>query len=163
KLNRPKMTLPSKQDKVKIGQSPQQRLTEMGYVVQVMPGLGNDCALRTIYDQLVNRHSLAILDFGPFANYVRTHANLAFGSMIDILNNGTPMLNAVRGYLINVLHLYNDPAEVQLTINLWSAVGDGGLMQFDQVAETAPGADNLILMFYFNGVNHFDSLRGGPG
>ena len=118
--------------------------------------------MQTIYDQLVHRHGLNLGEFQPFANYVRTHANLAFGSMIDILNNGRQMLNAVRRYLVEVRQLYQAPADVQLTIDLWSAVGTAELMQFDQVAQTAPGATNLRLMFYFNGVNHFDSLRGGP-
>ncbi|MCU0433140.1 MAG: hypothetical protein MUC87_06790 [Bacteroidia bacterium] len=147
--------------KLELKKSPVSHLVELGYGFNAMSGYGNDCALNTIFHQLVHRHKLSLNDLKGFKNYIRHHAGFAFGSMIDILNNGSQLLEAVRNYLVYA-KVINQPGDVQLSINLWSAVEGSSLMQFNDVARTGDGNKKMVLVFYFNGVNHFDSLLGGP-
>lgn len=121
-----------------------------------MDGSGNDCAIQSAYHQLTTVHGLAVGDFVAFRDHVRTNAALAFGTMIDLLGNGGVFLAAIQGYL-NA----NVPAAAGggLRIDIWSATGDGGLMQFQDVAVHAAGPVRTLTI-YFNGVNHFDSIAG---
>lgn len=130
-------------------------LNELGFTRHKMDGTGNDCALNTIYDQLTRQG----LDLGNkyfFIAYLRLYARLAYGSMVDILNNGARLLETVNKYLIQ-----KGQGEQHLIIDVWSATHEGGLMNYYNVAKAGRGT-RRIMTFYFNGINHFDSLTGGP-
>lgn len=131
-------------------------LTTLGFTRHAQLGDENDCAIYTIFDQLNRVHGMGLTDFAGFRDHVRTRAAFAFGSMIDVLNNGQALLQAVQHYLVNVLHR---PAE-GLAIDVWAATAEGGLMEFQNVARAA-GPSTRVLTFYYNGINHFDSLTGG--
>ncbi|HEX9937556.1 MAG TPA: DUF4157 domain-containing protein [Longimicrobium sp.] len=143
----------------KKGATPLETLTALGFAHHPMAGDENDCAIYTLYDQLTRR-GIGLGTFQAFRDHLRNWPGVAaFGSMIDILNGGGALLAAVQDYLQNVMHA-NVPA---LTIDVWSATGDGGLMDFQGVASqpSPDGTAEEVLTFYFNGVNHFDSLTGG--
>jgi hypothetical protein len=130
-------------------------LGALGIVHHPMDGDDNECALNTIWDQLTRIHGL---DLGgnvdEFRDFVRARAGFAFGAMIDILNHGGALLLAVQAYLASKGLVHG------LVIDVWAATAQGHLMEFRDVA-AAGGAAPLVLNFYFDGVNHFDSLSGG--
>lgn len=133
-------------------------LIHLGFVRHPMGGDENDCAIRTLYDQL-RHHGQPVGGFKGFRDHVRVQPGVEdMGSMIDILNSGPALLAAVQSYYTDVLRLDAAPG---LVIDVWAATGEGGLMEYQDVAQ-APGDPRLVLTFYFNGVNHFDSLTGGP-
>jgi hypothetical protein len=143
------------------GGDPVQILTQLGFQHHSMPGSNLDCALYSIQHQLNANYNINITDFAAFSSYVRTKANLPFNSMIDVLNSGKAVLDAVVQYLLeNKLIIVG----VTLNLKIWSAVlGGGGVMEYNNVATSSgPGAP-LRLTLYYNGINHFDSLTGGPG
>jgi len=133
-----------------------QTLTSLGFTIHDQPGDANDCAIYTLYDQLTRVHGIAVGDFNPFRDYIRTNANFSFGAMIDILNNGQALLTAAANYLKNEKHL----TAVTLVLDAWSATAEGQVMEFANVASGGAG-DQKVVTFYYNGVNHFDSLTGG--
>jgi hypothetical protein len=139
------------------GADPLVTLAGLGFTRWPMGGDENDCAIRTLHDQL-QRRGYAI-GFEAFRDHVRQQPGVgAFGSMIDILNNGGALLAAVQDYIVNVLH---QPAPA-LAIDAWVATPDGALMEYQNVARrNGGGGGDLVMTFYFNGVNHFDSLTGG--
>lgn len=138
--------------------SPQELVGQLGFMHHPMSGNGNDCAIASIYDQLTRVHGLAVGDSRAFSTHVRTHAHLEFGTMIDVLNNGAALLGAVQGWLdTHVLAARGGG----LVLDVWSQTAENSLMEFQRVAAHA-GAGDRILRLYFNGVNHFDSLSGGP-
>jgi hypothetical protein len=141
----------------KVGDDPLVTLGHLGFTHHPQPGDENECALNTIYHQLTHRYGVDLGDIAAFRKHVREHAGFAFGAMIDILNNGQAMLAAVNDYIVNVLHL---PA-LHLIIDVWAATADGNLMDFEDVAQHGGGGVRRVLTFYYNGVNHFDSLSGG--
>ncbi|MEM7092503.1 MAG: hypothetical protein AAF567_05840 [Actinomycetota bacterium] len=147
---------PTKKSAKKRGdfQTSVERLSTLGFTRHPQPGDANDCAIHTLHHQLTTVHGLDVGDFAPFRDHVRTTAAFAFGSMIDILNNGAALLTAAQSYL------HGRGVDANLTINVWSGTGDGGLFQFNDVAHsgTIDDATPYALLFYFNGVNHFDSL-----
>ena len=131
-------------------------LTALGVVHHPMDGDDNECALNTIWDQLTRIHGLDLGgNIAEFRDFVRARAGFTFGAMIDILNNGAALLHAVQLYLIS-----KGVTAHGMVIDVWSATAQGHLMEFRDVAAT-PGAARLVLNFYFDGVNHFDSLSGG--
>lgn len=140
-------------------QDPIVTLQALGFTHHGMDGTDLDCALYSIQHQLALRHNIIIADFKEFATFVRKLANLNFGTMIDVLNNGGALLNAVVAYLVNKGLV---AANTALVLNVWSAVAGGGLMEFNNVATSARAARTLSLILYYNGVNHFDSLEGDP-
>jgi|GEM_PF-5736084 len=137
-----------------------QILTELGFQHHAMPGTGLNCALYSIQHQLQQLYGIQITDFEEFAQFVRSRANLAFGTMIDVLNNGAAVLDAVVAYL---LHKNIITASIRLSLSAWSAVLGGGVMAFNNVATGNTDGALHQLTLYYNGVNHFDSLTGGPG
>ena len=141
----------------KSGDSPIVTITALGYTHHPQPGTANDCAIYSLYDQLTRRHNLVIPDRAAFVTHVRNGMNGPAGVMIDLVAQGRAMLNAARDYITNTLHL----ADIGISLHVWSATGDGSLMEFRNVASSNGGA--LPCVFYFNGVDHFDSLSGGLG
>lgn len=68
--------------------------------------------------------------------------------MVDVLNQGPAVLAAVQAWL---------------DANVAAARGgglEGGLMEYRNVTRHA-GAGERVLTIYYNGINHFESLRGG--
>lgn len=75
--------------------------------------------------------------------------------MIDILNNGAALFQTMNDYLSTI-----DGGARTLIIDVWVATPGDGLMEYQDVATNGAG-DRIVMAFYFNGVNHFDSLIGG--
>ena len=132
-------------------------LVALGFTRRPQPGDENDCAIYTIHDQLTRR-GVDVGLFAAFSTYVRDHAGLAFGTMIDILGNGAQLLAAVQTYLTAVRHVAIAPT---LVVDAWSATIGGGLLEFQDVATGPAAGPQMVLTFYFDGVNHFDALEGG--
>lgn len=129
-------------------------LQAMGFTYHPQPGDQMDCAIRTVYHQLG-----LTTGFAGFRDYVRGRIpDAPFGQMIDILTQGNDLLAATQAYLQVLTPEQNPP----LIIDVWSATGDGGVMQFQNVAQVNGVGEARYLTFYYNGVNHFDSLTGGP-
>lgn len=139
----------------KLGDSSLVTLAALGFGHHAQPGDENNCAIYSLYHQLTIRHGLAIPDQAGFINHVRARVGGPMGSMIDLVAQGQAMIAAAQDYMTNVIHL---PA-VNLSLNVWASTGDGGLMEFNNVASA--GAGGLACVLYYNGVNHFDSLTGG--
>ena len=139
--------------------NPIQTLQALGFTHRSMPGDGLNCALYSVQDQLEQLYGIVIKDFKEFAQYVRERAGLNFGTMIDVLNNGQAVLDAVVAYLVSKNLVKG--GSMRLILDIWSAVGGGELMQFDNVARSSAGGQNHRLTLYYNGANHFDSLTGG--
>jgi hypothetical protein len=143
-------------------------VAQLGFVHVDMPGDGNDCALAGIYHQLVTVHGLPIgnadalnaasnAQFRSFRDFVRARALLGQGRMVDVLNQGPAVLAAVQAWLdANVAAARGGG----LALDIWSATVEGGLMEYRNVARHA-GAGERVLTLYYNGINHFGSLRGG--
>ncbi len=133
-------------------------ITDLGFSHFSVPGIGNDCALFSIYHQLTELHKLDVGDISTFASFVREHAGLEVGTMIDLVANGNVVLNAVHQWLeLRIPSTSNDG----IAIDLWSATRDNGLMQYNNVARIAgTGGVVRVLTLYFNGENHFDSIYG---
>ncbi len=139
--------------------NPLQTLQDLGFTHHIQGGDENNCAANTLYHQLTTVHKIEISSKSDFTDYIRTKAGFSFGSMIDILNNGVELLEAVRSYLVEKLGFTTAPS---LTIDTWAAnADDGTVMEFQDVASVTGGDNHLYLTFYFDGINHFDSLTGG--
>jgi hypothetical protein len=132
-------------------------LVALGFTHHSQPGDENNCAIETIYDQLMHHLGLEKAGYEVFVKYVRERINVPFGQMIDIATQGQALLAATQAYLQETGH--NQPP---LVIDVWAATGDGGLMEFQNVAQVGGTGATVYLTFYYNGVNHFDSLIGGP-
>lgn len=134
------------------------QLGALGYTLVDVSGAGNDCALRAIHDQLTQVLGAQAGNLGDFIHAIRQSANLPMGTMIDLLNQGPQVLAAVQAWIGQQAEI-----DVGLAIDIWSAIGGGGLMQFDDVAQVDPqgpdGGGTLRLTIFFNGFNHFGSLR----
>lgn len=131
-------------------------LTDLGFVHHGQPGTGLDCALFSIADQLKRRHNIVIADLNGFTAFVRKKANLPFNTMIDVLNSGQAVLAAVAAYLTENGLVVNAPG---LSISVLANDNQEGLMEYNNVAVFGGGGHVLVL--YYNGFNHFDSLSGG--
>lgn len=142
----------------KRGANALETIATLGFTHRPQPGGENDCAIETIYDQLTQVYDMNLGDFTAFRDHIRKHAALPFGTQIDLVNNGQALLNAVQSYLVTRFALASAPS---LIIDMWSAVGDGSVMEFQDVAQAGGANGTYILTFYYNGVNHFDSLIGG--
>jgi hypothetical protein len=132
-----------------------QTLAALGFTHRVQLGDENDCAIYSAYDQLTQR-GIALGPVDAFIAHVRLQANFAFGTMIDVLNNGPALLAAIQHFMIA-----NRIVAPALALDVWSATLDGGLMEFQNVTTAAGGAPPVVMTFYFNGLNQFDSLVGG--
>lgn len=130
-------------------------IAALGFGYEIQPGDENNCAIYSLHHQLTSRHRLAIPNQAAFIDHVRARVGGPMDSMIDLVAQGQAMLTAAQDYITNVIRL---PA-VNLSLNVWAATGDGGLMEFNDV--TRSGAGGLPCVLYYNGVNHFDSLTGG--
>lgn len=131
-------------------------LGQLGFQYHQQPGIGLNCALYSIADQLKRRYGVIITDLDGFAAFVRKRADQPFNSMIDVLNSGGEVLAAVAAYLIEKGLI---PFAPGLSITIWSNDNQEGLMEFRQVATHGDGTLKLVL--YYNGASHFDSLSGG--
>lgn len=143
-------------------------VAQLGFTHVDMPGDGNDCALAGIYHQLVvvhglpignagNLHAASNAQFSSFRDFVRGRALLGQGRMIDVLNQGPAVLAAVQAWLDARVPAARGGG---LALDIWSATTEGGLMEYRNVARH-PGAGERVLTLYYNGINHFGSLRGG--
>jgi hypothetical protein len=142
----------------KRGKSALQILTQdLGFGHHAMPGDGLNCALYSILDQLERRFNIRVVDRDGFIQFVRERAQLAFGTMIDVLNNGGAVLTAVQQYLVQQGLA---AADLHLVVDVWSATAEG-VIEFQNVAQGGGAGAARILTLYYNGVSHFDSLSGG--
>lgn len=139
----------------KEGDDPLLTLKSLGFTHNKQSGENNNCAIYSLYHQLTVRHHLHIPNCDAFVQHIRAAVD-PMGNMIDLLTDGQSMIDAAQDYIANTLNL----PPVTLTINVWAATGDGSLMEFNNVVRS--GGEALPCFFYFNGVNHFDSLTGDP-
>lgn len=129
-------------------------LAELGFSYRAQDGDENNCAIFSLYDQLTVRHGIPIPNRAGFVEHVRARVGGATGTMIDLVAQGQALIDAARDYM-NTLGL----PQVDLSLTVWARTGGSTLMEFNDVASS--GANALRCVFYFNGVNHFDSLGGG--
>lgn len=133
-----------------------QVLSELGFTHHPQPGNGLNCALYSMAHQLSIQHGIHITDMNAFTSFVRKKAGLAFNTMIDVLNSGPAVLNAIIDYLVKA-NLLADGQGLSLTV--WANDNQEGLMEFKNVARS--GGGGRVLVLYYNGFSHFDSLSGG--
>ncbi|MFN8396969.1 MAG: DUF4157 domain-containing protein [Bacteroidia bacterium] len=138
-------------------------LAGLGFTHHAMPGTGNNCAIASILHQL-SQHGVNLggLNVAQFAADVRAAARLQDGAQIDLMQSGVALLTHINTRLVALGRLPNPGRG--MTIDLYAADNDGGLMPYQNVA-TIAGANPVVLTLYFNptldgGKGHFDSVTG---
>jgi hypothetical protein len=141
-LNRVRLAHPMETD-------PLDGLRSLGFTLE----LGS--ALAGIYRQL-QLAGYATSSFDVFRHHVAEQGVTEPTTIADVLSGGNALLNAVQ----HSIKLYNHTSP-HLTINVWLALPDGSLVEFETIAEKEGDYGHVALNLYHDVNRGFVSLWGG--